>query len=160
MPSLQAPAPQLCNNNCGFFASSAGLCSKCFRDAQLKQQQQQQVQAAAAAAVAPPPAPAAPAAPSPAKVEAAEPSATTSTSAPAAEPSASSPAKSGPTRCAHAECRKKVGLTGFKCKCDQVFCGAHRYAECHDCPFDYKNSQRQKLAAQNPLVAAAKVQKI
>ncbi|GAB2217756.1 hypothetical protein Droror1_Dr00000967 [Drosera rotundifolia] len=32
------------------------------------------------------------------------------------------------TRCLF--CNKKVGFTGFKCRCDGVFCGAHRYAEC------------------------------
>lgn len=160
----QAPQPQLCANNCGFFASSAGLCSKCFRDSQLKQQQQQAVTMASVT-----PASASSSLPVAAKfsepvaipaADAPSSSGTESVAASPAAPASGSPAKSGPTRCAHPECRKKVGLTGFKCKCDQVFCGAHRYAESHACPFDYKESARQKLAAQNPLVAAAKVQKI
>ena len=57
-------------------------------------------------------------------------------------------------------CKKKVGLTGFKCKCGHMFCGQHRYAESHNCTHDYKSEGRQKLADSNPVVQAAKVQKI
>jgi predicted nucleic acid binding AN1-type Zn finger protein len=57
-------------------------------------------------------------------------------------------------------CRKKVGLTGFKCKCGHLFCGQHRYAEAHDCDFDYKGMQREKLTAANPVIQAAKVERI
>lgn len=62
--------------------------------------------------------------------------------------------------CRPRRCRKKVGLTGFKCRCGQLFCGTHRYAEAHDCSFDYKTMQREKLAAANPVVQAAKVERI
>lgn len=58
------------------------------------------------------------------------------------------------------QCRKKVGLTGFKCKCGMLFCGQHRYAEAHNCSFDYKSAEREKLAANNPLVQASKVERI
>lgn len=72
-------------------------------------------------------------------------------------PGAAPPA-CNPSRCT--ECRKKVGLTGFKCKCGFVFCGQHRYAEAHNCAFDYKSTERAKLAENNPVVQAAKIQKI
>ncbi|KAK9826866.1 hypothetical protein WJX81_001930 [Elliptochloris bilobata] len=55
---------------------------------------------------------------------------------------------------------KRVGLTGFKCRCDRVFCSTHRYAEAHECTFDYKKMERQRLAKNNPLVQAAKVDKL
>lgn len=29
-------------------------------------------------------------------------------------------------------CNKKVGITGFECRCRYIFCGIHRYAEEHD----------------------------
>lgn len=86
------------------------------------------------------------------------------TTAPSAAVSAanSSPESSNKvsTRCQ--VCRKKVGLTGFKCRCSPcaVFCGQHRYAEAHDCSFDYKGMQREKLAAANPVVQASKVDRI
>eukprot|EP00002_Diphylleia_rotans_P013503 TRINITY_DN2640_c0_g1_i1.p1 TRINITY_DN2640_c0_g1~~TRINITY_DN2640_c0_g1_i1.p1 ORF type:complete len:193 (-),score=30.90 TRINITY_DN2640_c0_g1_i1:583-1161(-) len=57
-------------------------------------------------------------------------------------------------------CRRKVGLTGFKCRCDNVFCGDHRYADKHECPFDYKAHDRSQLEKANPAVVGAKIQKI
>ncbi|EKX54477.1 hypothetical protein GUITHDRAFT_159135 [Guillardia theta CCMP2712] len=57
-------------------------------------------------------------------------------------------------------CKKKVGLTGFHCRCDNVFCSAHRYSDKHDCSFDYKAAGREQLAKANPTVAAAKIEKI
>ncbi|KAJ6894619.1 hypothetical protein NC652_028397 [Populus alba x Populus x berolinensis] len=35
-------------------------------------------------------------------------------------------------------CRRKVGLTGFKCRCIYPFCSQHRYSGKHNCVFDYK----------------------
>ena len=35
-------------------------------------------------------------------------------------------------------CKKKVGLTGFTCRCGGLFCSIHRYSDKHDCKFDYK----------------------
>lgn len=58
------------------------------------------------------------------------------------------------------ECNKRVGLTGFKCRCGYVYCASHRYAEKHNCSFDYKTAGRQTLATNNPVVASAKVNKI
>eukprot|EP01010_Urceolus_cornutus_P001508 NODE_2055_length_656_cov_253.457990_g1611_i0.p1 GENE.NODE_2055_length_656_cov_253.457990_g1611_i0~~NODE_2055_length_656_cov_253.457990_g1611_i0.p1 ORF type:complete len:87 (+),score=7.89 NODE_2055_length_656_cov_253.457990_g1611_i0:295-555(+) len=56
-------------------------------------------------------------------------------------------------------CNKKVGLLGFSCKCTYVFCAKHRYAEDHDCGFDFKQADREKLAKENPLIKSDKVQK-
>jgi hypothetical protein len=55
----------------------------------------------------------------------------------------------------------QVGLTGFSCRCnpDAVFCSHHRYAEAHDCQFDYKGSAQQRLKEANPVVQASKLQK-
>ncbi len=58
------------------------------------------------------------------------------------------------------DCNKRVGLTGFKCRCGYVYCATHRYAEKHSCSFDYKTAGRQTLATNNPVVASAKVNKI
>ncbi|KAK4345788.1 hypothetical protein RND71_035964 [Anisodus tanguticus] len=57
-------------------------------------------------------------------------------------------------------CRKKVGLTGFKCKCGITFCGTHRYPEIHGCSFDFKSMGREAIAKANPLVKAEKLEKI
>ena len=35
-------------------------------------------------------------------------------------------------------CNKKVGLTGFACRCGGLFCGVHRAENAHACTFDFK----------------------
>ncbi|EXB37942.1 Zinc finger A20 and AN1 domain-containing stress-associated protein 9 [Morus notabilis] len=42
----------------------------------------------------------------------------------------------GKNRCK--SCNKKVGLTGFRCRCGNLFCGRHRLPEAHACNVDYK----------------------
>ncbi|KYM95541.1 PREDICTED: AN1-type zinc finger protein 5 [Cyphomyrmex costatus] len=61
-------------------------------------------------------------------------------------------------RCA--VCRKKVGLTGFECRCGGLFCAVHRYSDKHDCKFDYKEMGAQEIRRNNPVVVGEKVQKI
>ncbi|KAK2653643.1 hypothetical protein Ddye_013499 [Dipteronia dyeriana] len=54
-------------------------------------------------------------------------------------------------------CNKKVGLTGFKCRCGDLFCGMHRYAAEHSCPFDYKKFDREILIKENQLIKGDKL---
>ncbi|GMY17452.1 zinc finger A20 and AN1 domain-containing stress-associated protein 5-like [Fagus crenata] len=60
-------------------------------------------------------------------------------------------------RCKH--CNKKVGLTGFECRCGNVFCGMHRYPEKHACIVDFKAIGREILAKQNPICKGDKLQR-
>ncbi|XP_072560157.1 AN1-type zinc finger protein 5-like isoform X2 [Paramormyrops kingsleyae] len=57
-------------------------------------------------------------------------------------------------------CRKKVGLTGFDCRCGHLFCAAHRYSDKHECPFDYRGEAAARLRKENPIVVAEKIQKL
>ncbi|MGH0125028.1 UNVERIFIED_CONTAM: hypothetical protein FKN15_077246 [Acipenser sinensis] len=57
-------------------------------------------------------------------------------------------------------CRKKVGLTGFGCRCGNLFCGLHRYSDQHNCPYDYKAEAAEKIRKENPVVVADKIQRI
>ncbi|KAL6468582.1 hypothetical protein MHYP_G00221060 [Metynnis hypsauchen] len=57
-------------------------------------------------------------------------------------------------------CRKKVGLTGFDCRCGNLFCGVHRYSDAHNCSFDYKAEAAEKIRKENPVVVGEKVKKI
>jgi len=57
-------------------------------------------------------------------------------------------------------CKKKLGLTGFSCRCGGLFCGIHRYSDKHDCSFDYKAMGEKEIAKANPVVVAEKVAKI
>jgi len=57
-------------------------------------------------------------------------------------------------------CKKKVGLTGFECRCGGLYCGLHRYSDKHNCTFDYKTDGREQLAKANPVVVGEKIKKI
>jgi len=57
-------------------------------------------------------------------------------------------------------CNKRVGLTGFKCRCGGTFCSSHRYSENHECSFNYKGVGREAIAKANPVVKADKIEKI
>ena len=65
---------------------------------------------------------------------------------------------SRPNRCAI--CNKKLGLMGFLCKCDGIFCTAHRYSDAHNCSFDYKTQGKEQLAKSNPVVIPQKISTI
>lgn len=54
-------------------------------------------------------------------------------------------------------CNKKVGLIPFTCKCNDSFkfCSKHRLD--HDCTFDYKKEQLDKLMKENPKIVAPKI---
>merc|ERR1719312_1336058 len=57
-------------------------------------------------------------------------------------------------------CKKKVGLTGFTCRCGGLFCSIHRYSDKHVCGFDYKALGAEEISKSNPVVVAEKVAKI
>ncbi|XP_061693843.1 AN1-type zinc finger protein 4 [Syngnathoides biaculeatus] len=58
-------------------------------------------------------------------------------------------------------CGKKTGLaSSYECRCGSNFCAAHRYAETHNCSYDYKGAGRRFLQDANPLVSAPKLPKI
>lgn len=61
-------------------------------------------------------------------------------------------------RCA--TCRKKVGLTGFECRCGGLYCAVHRYSDKHNCTFDYREHGAQEIRRNNPVVVGEKIQKI
>uniref|UniRef100_A0A0K8TPX9 Putative an1-type zinc finger protein 6-like isoform x2 n=1 Tax=Tabanus bromius TaxID=304241 RepID=A0A0K8TPX9_TABBR len=67
-------------------------------------------------------------------------------------------AKSKSNRCAM--CRKKVGLTGFECRCGSLYCAVHRYSDKHNCTFDYREHGAQEIRRNNPVVVGEKIQKI
>jgi len=46
-------------------------------------------------------------------------------------------------RCNYINCSKKLKISDLKCKCDSLFCSAHRLPESHDCSFNYKNDDNK-----------------
>lgn len=64
-----------------------------------------------------------------------------------------------PERCT--VCKRKVGLLGFQCKCENIYCSTHRYAEVHNCSFDYKAEGAMLLKKKlGDRIAATKVEAI
>lgn len=74
--------------------------------------------------------------------------------------SPASPQKPKKRRCAVKDCKRKIGLTGFECRCGGLYCSLHRYANTHECSYDYQTEERNKLRKDNPVVQNAKIDKI
>ncbi|CAD6342196.1 unnamed protein product [Miscanthus lutarioriparius] len=153
---LRAPELTLCANSCGFPGNPAtnNLCQACFQVAT----------ASSTSASVSPPSPSSSSSPvfqlDEQQQQQARPSVPVFAHRPAEQtPPPSSPARTSPSssvnRCQ--SCRKRVGLTGFRCRCGELFCGAHRYSDRHDCCFDYKAVGRDAITRENPVVRAAKI---
>lgn len=160
--------PLLCINNCGFFGSAAtmNMCSKCHKDMLLKQEHaklaassiESIMEGSSSSNAKEPIGTSATVA-----IEDMQPGPTelmlVSTQVALASPSETNDrVKEGPKRCS--SCRKRVGLTGFNCRCGNLFCAVHRYSDKHACPFDYRTAARDAIAKSNPVIKPEKLDKI
>ncbi|TKR94093.1 hypothetical protein L596_008427 [Steinernema carpocapsae] len=57
-------------------------------------------------------------------------------------------------------CNKRVGLTGFECRCSGLFCSTHRFTDAHQCSVDWKSVEREALKKANPVIVSDKIQRI
>jgi hypothetical protein len=47
--------------------------------------------------------------------------------------------------CSHLNCKRKLKITAFPCRCGKKFCDKHRVAEDHKCTFDFKEDFKKVL---------------
>ncbi|KAL8133510.1 zinc finger A20 and AN1 domain-containing stress-associated protein 8-like [Apium graveolens] len=161
----QAPeGPILCVNNCGFFGSAAtmNMCSKCHKDMILKQEQAK-LAATSIENIVNGGSGSSNKEPAVADAINLQAQSESAPALPTFDSSSSNQAsevkvKVGPNRCS--TCRKRVGLTGFSCRCGNLYCADHRYSDKHECSYDYRTAARDAISKANPVIKAEKLDKI
>ncbi|XP_052268061.1 AN1-type zinc finger protein 6-like isoform X2 [Dreissena polymorpha] len=182
------PPVTFCRSGCGFYGNESfeGMCSKCFRD-QLKRKQQSSSPVSPAGRASPG---ASAGTTFPVQETGSSSSSNTSVASGSTIPSVEtatptipvSPSNGGKEEGATASaapsdnspesgkdkkkrnrcnlCKKKVGLTGFECRCGGMFCSLHRYSDKHDCTFNYREHAQEQIRKNNPVIVGEKIQKI
>ena len=57
-------------------------------------------------------------------------------------------------------CKKKIKLINYTCKCTNLFCSSCRFPENHNCDFDFKSDGKELLEKKLESVVKDKIPKI
>ena len=57
-------------------------------------------------------------------------------------------------------CKKKIGIIPFNCRCGNQYCAKCRYPEQHKCTFDWVKEGKEKILKENPQIINNKLNKI
>jgi hypothetical protein len=63
-------------------------------------------------------------------------------------------------RCPAKDCKKKLTLTDYSCKCGIIYCASHRNENTHACTYNWETENRDKLTKNLPLVNGKKFETI
>lgn len=48
-------------------------------------------------------------------------------------------------KCCYINCKKKLTMLDFNCKCGSKYCSLHRLPEDHECKFSHKETEKSQL---------------
>ena len=48
------------------------------------------------------------------------------------------------------QCKKKLSMMSFECKCGNMYCITHQTPHMHSCSYNYKNDLQNKIEKDNP----------
>ena len=68
--------------------------------------------------------------------------------------------KTKPKTCQHVDCKKKLMLSDFACRCENYYCGSHRHAESHSCAYDFRKQGATQLEKQLVKVVSSKLDRL
>ncbi len=54
----------------------------------------------------------------------------------------------------------RIGLFNQICRCDKTVCMKHQFFVEHNCSYDYKKAERERLEKENPVISSLKVVEI
>lgn len=63
-------------------------------------------------------------------------------------------------RCNFIDCKRKLGIMPYDCKCGGLFCGLHQYGWEHKCSFNFKEENKDILSNRLVKLEKSKLNKI
>ena len=62
--------------------------------------------------------------------------------------------------CQYGDCKKRIKITDYPCKCGNIYCKIHKSVENHECKYDYRETGLKDKKIEEMKCLSNKVQKI